>query len=225
MAVSAFLIRIIFLAVPGMVSYMLFRKLSGRTKREKWEELCQVILFSLIIYGTYSACIWFFGLFGLGRGELTFFKAIFDENVSIVWGEIIIACLLGIPVAFIASVIHTYKLINFFGRLIRVTRRFGDEDVWDFFHNLPEEVEHEWVFVRDHKTGLLYFGWIYLYSDSEKERELLMGDVDVYTNDEGEFLYKTEMLYLCRGRYELTIEIPMANEKSGETVQDKMKEA
>jgi len=164
-------------------------------------------------------------LFGLGRDELTFFKAIFDENVSIVWGEIIIACLLGIPVAFIASVIHTYKLINFFGRLIRVTRRFGDEDVWDFFHNLPEEVEHEWVFVRDHKTGLLYFGWIYAYSDSEKERELLMGDVDVYTNDEGEFLYKTEMLYLCRGRYELTIEIPMANEKSGETVQDKMKEA
>ena len=224
MAVSAFLIRIIFLAVPGIVSYMLFRKLSGRTKREKWEELCQVILFSLIIYGTYSACVWFFGLFGLGRGELIFFKAVFNESVSIEWDEIIIACLLGIPVAFIASVIHTYKLINLFGRLIRVTRRFGDEDVWDFFHNLPKEVGHEWVFVRDHKTGLVYFGWIYAYSDSEKERELLMVDVDVYTNDESKFLYEAGMMYLCRDRYDLTIEIPIANEKSGEKVKDETKE-
>ena len=59
MTISGFLMRVIFLAVPGIVSYMLFRKLAGKTKCEKWEEYCQVILFSLIIYGTYSIFVWF----------------------------------------------------------------------------------------------------------------------------------------------------------------------
>jgi hypothetical protein len=220
MAISGFLIRVIFLAVPGIVSYMLFRKLAGKTKCEKWEELCQVVLFSLIIYVTYSIFISFFGLFGWSKKELTFFKAIIDEKVTIEWSEIIIASLLGVPIAFIALAIHTYKLLNRIGRLIRVTKRFGDEDVWDYFNNLPDIPEYEWVFVRDHKTGLVYFGWIYAYSDSEKDRELLMCDVDVYTNDNGEFLYTTGMLYLCRDRYDLTIEMRVTSENNQEKVQD-----
>lgn len=224
MTISGFLMRVIFLAVPGIVSYMLFRKLAGKIKCEKWEEWCQVVLFSLIIYGTYSIFVWFFGLFGWSKGELAFFKAILDEKIAIAWSEIIIASLLGVPIAFIASAIHTYKLVNWIGRLIRVTRRFGDEDVWDHFHNLPDIPEYEWVIVRDHKTNLLYFGWIQAYSDSYKERELLMGDVDVYTNDEGEFLYKTGMLYLCRDKYDLTIEMCVTNENNQEKIQDEIKE-
>lgn len=224
MTISGFLMRVIFLAVPGIVSYMLFRKLAGKTKCEKWEEWCQIVLFSLIIYGTYSIFVWFFGLLGCSKVELSFFKAILDEKVAIAWSEIIIASLLGVPIAFFASAIHTYKLVNRIGRLIWVTRRFGDEDVWDYFNNLPDIPEYEWVFVRDHKTGLVYFGWIYAYSDSEKDRELLMCDVDVYTNDKGEFLYKTGMLYLCRDRYDLTIEMRVTNENNQEKVQDKIKE-
>lgn len=159
-------------------------------------------------------------MFGWSKGELSFFKAILDEKVAIAWSEIIIASLIGVPVAFSASAFHTYKLANRIGRFIRVTRRFGDEDVWDYFNNLPDIPEYEWVFVRDHKTGLVYFGWIYAYSDSEKDRELLMCDVDVYTNDKGEFLYKTGMLYLCRDRYDLTIEMRVTNENNQEKVQD-----
>lgn len=213
MTVSAFLVRVIFLAVPGIVSYMLFRKLAGKTKCEKWEEWCQVVLFSLIIYGTYSIFVWFFGLFGWIKGQPAFFKAILDENVAIEWSEIVIASLLGVPVAFIASAIHTYKLLNWIGRLVRVTRRFGDEDVWDYFHNLPDIPEYEWVIVRDHKTNLLYFGWIQAYSDSYKERELLMGNVSVCDNDSGEPMYEVERLYFCRNKYDITIEIPKTQDR------------
>jgi hypothetical protein len=62
MTVSGLLIRVIFLAVPGILSYMLFRKLTGRIKREKWEEWSQIVLFSLMIYGTYSVLVWLRGL-------------------------------------------------------------------------------------------------------------------------------------------------------------------
>ena len=171
MTISGFLIRVVFLAVPGIVSYMLFRKLAGRTKREKWEEWCQIILFSLVIYGTYSVAVWLCGFLGWCEGGLVFFEAALSENVDIEWSEIIIASLIGVPIAFIAAAIHTYKLINLLGQCIRVTRRAGDEDVWDGFHNLPDTPEYQWVFVRDHKTELVYYGWICAYSDSEKERD------------------------------------------------------
>lgn len=224
MDASGFLVRVIFLAVPGIVSYMLFRKLVGRSKGEKWEEWLKIVLFSLIIYGSYSLLARLFGHFGWGSGELVFFKAALDEDVAIEWSEIVIASLIGVPVALIATTIQTYRLVYFLGRHIRVTRRFGDKDVWDYFHSLPNTPEYEWVFVRDHKTELVYYGWICAYSESEKERELLMRDVDVYTNDKGTFLYKTRMLYLCRNRYDLTIEIPVIKQKSQEKVQDETKE-
>jgi hypothetical protein len=69
MTASGFLVRIIFLAVPGIVSYMLFRKLTGKTKCEKWEEWCKIVLFSLIIYGSYSLLVQLFGHFGWGKGK------------------------------------------------------------------------------------------------------------------------------------------------------------
>ncbi len=207
MDANGFLVRVIFLAVPGIVSYMLFRKLAGKAKCEKWEEWCKIILFSLIIYGTYSLLVWLSGLSGWGSGELVFFKAALDNKVAIDWSEIIIASLIGVPVALIAVAIQTYRLVHSLGRLVRVTRKSGDEDVWDYFHNLP----NEWVFVRDHKTGLVYYGWIHTYSESEKERELLMEDVDVYadSNEDTSYqsvLYQMKKLFLCRDKRDLTIE-------------------
>ncbi|MHC4439565.1 MAG: hypothetical protein ACYS3S_19585 [Planctomycetota bacterium] len=225
MEASGFLVRVIFLAVPGIVCYMLFRKLAGRSKCQKWEEWCKIILFSLIIYGTYSLLVWILGFFCWGKGELVFFKAILDEYEPIKWSEIIIASLIGVPVALIATTIQTYRVVNFLGRKIRVTKRSGDDDVWDYFHNLPDTPEHEWVFVRDHKTGLVYFGFIRAYSESEKERELLLGDVDVYASGKDEILYRRVMLFLCRDKKDLTIEIPVIDSESHEEIQDETKEA
>ena len=225
MDASGFLVRVIFLAVPGIVSYMLFRKLAGRTKSEKWEEWCKVVLFSLIIYGSYSLLARLFGFFGWGRGELVFFKAVLNEDVAIEWSEIIIASLIGVPVALIATTIQTYRLVHSLGLLMRVTRKCGDEDVWDYFHHLPDTPEHEWVFVRDHKTGLVYFCFIRAYSESESHRELLLGDVDVYTTGKDEILYRRVLLYVCRDKDDLTIEIPVIDQESNEEVQDEAKEA
>jgi hypothetical protein len=224
MTVSGFLVRVIFLAVPGIVCYMLFRKLTGRTKCEKWEEWCKIVLFSLIIYGSYSLLVRLFGRFGWGKGELVFFNAVLDEDVAIKWSEIIIASLIGVPVALIATATQTYRLVHSFGRLVRVTRRAGDEDVWDYFHNLPNTPEHGWILVRDHKTGLRYYGWICAFSDLGEEGELLMGDVDVYPNDKDDILYKRKMLYLCRDRHDLTIETLKPNDKSEEKTQDEARE-
>ena len=79
--------------------------------------------------------------------------------------------------------------------------------MWNYLFNSSNV---EWVFVRDHKTDLVYYGWIEVFSDSEKERELILKDVDVYSNttDLQDPIYKIPLMYLSRDKHDLTIEVP-----------------
>jgi hypothetical protein len=123
----------------------------------------------------------------------------------------LIASGIGVLLAFFASALYTNMTINRIGRFLKVTRRFGDEDVWNYFNNIREV---NWVFVRDHKLDLIYFGWISVCSDSEKARELLMRDVRVYSNSTNDFLYEVSLLYISREPFDLTIEVPLVQHDS-----------
>jgi hypothetical protein len=213
MELSNLLIKIIVLILPGIISWMLFRKLVGWSTKPKWYDFCEIIVFSVITYSVYGILVKILKYVGLIDYNIVFFETVLSEETKIVWWEIFWASLIGVPIAFLSSYVSTHKLINKLGRHLDVTRKFGDEDVWDFFHNLPEAPGYDWVYVRDYKANLVYFGCIVAYSDSEKERELLLVDVDVFTNGGGEWLYKTKMLYLCRDKYDLLIEVPAIDEK------------
>jgi hypothetical protein len=60
---------------------------------------------------------------------------------------------------------------------------------------------------------LYYFCWIQSFSDSGKERELLLRDVDVFSEESGECLYKIDIMYISRKQDEITLE---ATIQSGE---------
>jgi len=62
--------------------------------------------------------------------------------------------------------------------------------------------------VRDHKHSLAYFGSVRYVSDSRKERELVLEQVDVYNNDDGQKLYGTKAIYLSLDKGDVSIQIP-----------------
>lgn len=166
MSLSSFLIRIIFLALPGIVGSVLYRRLKGKSSLKDWEDVLEILLFSLLSYALYGLGVDMLNGVGWTHSTVTSFQAFFDEKIPISWPEVLIASVIGILLAFTASALYTHKTINRIGRFVGVTKRFGDEDVWSYFNNL---FGAQWVFVRDHKRDLLYFGWILVYSDSEKE--------------------------------------------------------
>jgi len=102
--------------------------------------------------------------------------------------------------------VQRFKLINWIGRKIGATHRFGDEDVWEYFHNSPDT--GSWLYVRDHKEELVYYGWLEAYSESGDERELLLSDVEVYRDETDEPLDAVPLLYVSCDAYDFTIEIP-----------------
>jgi hypothetical protein len=212
MSVSSLAIRIIFLLLPGAIASVLYWKLRGRATRKDWEDALEIIIFSIICYVIYALSAYLLSFFnswwlyfGLKAKAFTYFQAFFDEKVSIDVVEVFYASMIGVPLALVAAYSYRYKTINKFGQRIGATTHYGDEDVWDFFHHSPA-VSGNWVTVRDHKFKLNYQCWIQEFSDTGKERELLLREVQVYNDETGDCLYTRDVMYISRKNDELTIE-------------------
>ena len=99
--------------------------------------------------------------------------------------------------AFPSAAIENHKLVTKLGRLVRVTNRYGDEDVWDYLHSSDDV---KWGQVRDHKLDLLTMdaSWP---SPIAGKRELLLEDVDVHSQ-ERQKPYHLKGLYISRDDYD-----------------------
>lgn len=205
MQISAFFIRVVILVLPGLVGSLFYRKLRGGRQQKDWRDLAEITLFALSSYALYGAALERFA----AEGPVAL-RALFDESVPVRWTEVVVASLIGVVLAVLASYVQRFKLINWFGRKIGATHRFGDEDVWEYFHNSPDT--GSWLYVRDHQEELVYYGWLEAYSETGDDRELLLSDVEVYTNETDEPLDAVPFLYVSRAACDFTIQIPPKDE-------------
>ncbi|MBN1817783.1 MAG: hypothetical protein JW828_10510 [Sedimentisphaerales bacterium] len=205
MDISIFVIRAAFLALPGLVASKLYRKGRGYTTKKNWEDFVEILIFSLLSYlllGILFSVVRWFGILN-SSACISFFKALQDDNIPLNWWKIALATIFGAFLAIIASYFHRYKAITWIMRLIHASNRIADEELWELFHS---STCAQWLYVRDHKLDLVYFGCITKYSDSDNDRELVMEDVSVY-NNKGDFLYDCPVLYFSRDKYDLSIEL------------------
>ena len=208
MQIDTPLIKLILLAIPGIVSCLLYGKLTGKKRQRAWHELFEIVLFSLVSYGILGGIYYLVSWFSAKDYEVTFFKVLFSKGSNFSsWYEIIFASIIGVVISFVSSLSYTRNWFNRLGYAIRVTKRNFDGELWESFHANPSV---RWVFVRDHKLDLIYYGWIQGYSESGMERELILREVDVYMNkmSKGK-LYSVDVLYISRERHDLSIEVPV----------------
>lgn len=206
MNISVVLIRIVVLVLPGILASAIYAKLRRKTHQKDWEDFREIALFSLFSYLALGVLVFTSNWLGVHFiFSFTAYQALFDEKIPLDPIEIAIASSFAIVFAFLASLIYSHRFINRIAHRFDVSRIQGDEDVWVYFHNRRYP---GWVFVRDHKTNLNFFGWVESYSDSDETRELLMRDVIVYSNSKSEPLYQSDRIYLSRVFDDLTIEIP-----------------
>jgi hypothetical protein len=205
MEISEFSLRIIFLFVPGIISLLIIEKLSFH----KEYKLFQILIYSLIIgfanYSFYYAILKAVNCIFHKSHSCAFFNALINNSAKIDFGEIAVVSLLAVPTGYIITALINFKVLNKLGKFLRVTKKFGDLDVWSYIMNSKNI---EWVIIRDHETGLMYEGWIELFSDSTEQDELLLRDVIVFNNSTGKELYKTPGLYFPKKRENITIEFP-----------------
>ncbi len=209
--VNVTLLRLAFLALPGAIALRVYQTLTGYRSRKNWEDFFDLVIFSLFSYALLGFIKLLLSVAGvMERDSRTFLFMLWNPDSRIPWGEILCAVLIGILTAYGASYMRKYKLINRFGQRIGATNRVGDEDIWEFFHNSSAA---GWVYVRDLRHGKVYYGWISHFSDSGKDRELILQEVIVYDKDTGQEVERIGTLYLSRASEDLTIEVPAAEMK------------
>ena len=135
MNLDKFFVSILFVILPGLVAAKIFWGLTGNRDRKDWHEFLEVFLFSLVSYSVYGLAISFNKQQQQSYG-LELFNLLLNQNVtSIYLAEILWVAIIAVPVAFLAAYFRTHKILNRFGQYIKATYRYGDEDVWEFFHN------------------------------------------------------------------------------------------
>jgi hypothetical protein len=224
MDLTTTVVKIAFFALPGFVACNIYRKLQGPSEKKQWEDFVEVLVFTVTSYLLYAVISGL--LFRIPETQAATDNSLVSgtpilwlikPDQELRWQDPLWASVAGLFLGFVASYINRLKIVNRLGKFLRATSRYGDEDVWEFYNNSPETPE--WVVVRDHKAGLAYYGAIIVFSDSGRDRELILSDVTVFDNDDGKQLYEVARTYLCRKPEDLTIEelvVPKVNSSGGD---------
>ena len=115
--------------------------------------------------------------------------------------------------------IGKHRLVPDFLKFLRLTDRYGNEDVWEYL--LDTKIKWEWVDIRDLENKIMYSGCIHLFSETEKIRELYLLNVIVY-DFEGNELYRVPQMYMSRPSETVIMELRSVIEAKGKDDEKKM---
>ena len=194
MKIDTVILQLAILFLPGLIWARLDARYALKTKPSDIEFFLRAFLFGIssyvVTFLVFAALGWQFTVVNLTEVGTQ------PVVTSAVLKEVLWATGIGLVLAIIWIYAATYKWLTRFLQLIRATKTSGDEDVWDYTFNSPIPAV-EYVHFRDFENKLVYAGWVKEYSETDKLRELVLRDVQVF-DFEGTQQYETPLLYLAR---------------------------
>jgi hypothetical protein len=215
MQFDAFIFKLLLLSIPGFITYIIFRKIAVYRRSTKnqfgYAEIFIVIICSLVSCTVYDLAVMVINTILKTNYSTTIMK-LFNIDKSEIYNakEMLFLCLIAIGLGFLFSFFETRKIINKIAMLLKVSKYYGDDDIWTLF---CANKNTQWLYIRDHKLNLIYFGNLEYYSDPGEDRELLLTDVQVFSED-GEYCYNSPRIYICRQSDDITLEIPLNNKEN-----------
>ena len=210
MGVSLLVIQIAIIFLPGIIWARLDLTYGKKGKLSDTEFLIRAFMFGMVTYA-----ITFLVFTALGR---PFAMLNFDDQAKgalvtgqIAW-EVVWATLTSILLSVIWLYITNYKILTRVLQFVKATKPYGDEDVWDFTFNSAQAAV-EYCHYRDFEQKIVYSGWVDTFSETEKLRELVLRDAQVFDFD-GKLLFEIPLLYLARKPDNIHLEFPYKASKT-----------
>ncbi len=200
MEISELTLKLILLLIPGSIACILYERLTVHYEWSSFKFITNAILFGALSYIIAQI------VFNIGRVDTSF--QIFWKNLptkEIPYLVIVKASIVSVFVGLTATGLDHYKVINRFGKWIKLSNKYGDENLYSYFLNAEDTEE---VYVRDIENGLTYHGLIDSFSDNEDVKEIVLIDVVVYDYESSDKLYNLDKIYLSRTSENLIIELP-----------------
>lgn len=203
---SEFTLRILLLFLPGIVTRLLIERLTVPHDKGQLYFFLHAFITGVFAYLCYAAVLVSWGaIFGFASPRVYFLAALLDSNQPISVAEVGWVCAIAIVNGFALSALINHKTLSRLAQRLRITKRFGDFDVWGFLHTSTTD-SLKWVRVRDHQHNLCYEGWVGAFSDTHAPCELFLREVRVFRNDSGKQLYEVPGLYLTQDPQAIALE-------------------
>lgn len=216
MDISALTIKLIILLVPGILAAKIYQRLTVRHKeRSDFMFVLIAIMFGVFSYSLLQLIevllICFSNVLSPScKREVKVLEAFDDisDSTKIPWLEVLLGSLLSILIAFFSVKVDHYKWLNWIAVKLRISNKYGDENLYSRWLN---DKDIDWVYVRDYKNDLLYWGCVCSFSETEEFKELVLKEVSVFSNAEAKKMYKVDQIYLCLPKDEVKIEKAIDN--------------
>ncbi len=204
MKIDLLILQLAIIFLPGIVWASLDASYAAKLKLSEGQFLFRIFLFGITTYTVE------FLLFIAIHRPFRMAQLGDASSLEVVGRDVLIEVLCALPIGSVLAIAWLYaaryKLLTGFLQRIGATRKYGDEDVWDFTFN-SGDVAVEYVHVRDFEQKYVYAGLVSAFSETDRVRELVLRDVIVY-DFEGQELYRTPRLYLARPSDAIHIEFP-----------------
>lgn len=213
MEITSLSIWFLLVLTPGILSNLFFESLIPLKKGKQFSYLIiRCWLLGISGYATYYLLGKFLEFF-LGNLEIVdIVKLLQGQTIAPVSISILFfSSLSGILNTLLLSKILKEKVFHRFCRWIKITKSYGDIDVWSLLMNNLEF--DKWCVVRETKNNICYLGWVQAFSDHHFDLEIMIRDVTVYLNDTGEYLYESPLIYLAKDSKDLSFEFYKGQEK------------
>lgn len=206
-----FFLQLAVIFVPGIIWERLHANFGRKESPSEFDIIRRSFVYGLVCYVLTYCLYWALGAAMPGWfGGLTFdFFSLRSDSEFLTFDfvdEILAASLVAMLSGTLWLYATKYKWLSRFMQAIGATNRYGDEDVWDYTFNAADQAV-KFVHVRDFANQRTYTGWVDVFSETDRVRELVLSDVVVYDAD-GTELYKTARLYLGLAADNVHIEFP-----------------
>ncbi|MBN8627343.1 MAG: hypothetical protein J0M17_17840 [Planctomycetes bacterium] len=217
MELSELTIRLLLLFFPGIICHLIVDALTVHRTRRLDHIILHSFVYGVVCYLVYAVCYSLChirienGILIPSPDGVAFLRTLTDEHTPVSIAEVLVVSALSFLVAFLLSYAINHHWIYHIAKKLRVTRRFGQPNVWLF---ALESKEVRWATVRDIKNCVMFQGYVRAYSDIEPEREILLTQVIAYNEKTAQKLYEADVMYLARKRDDITIEFPVLQESA-----------
>jgi len=207
---------IIVVLLPGILATSIADKLTAHSKWDSFKFPLYALVLGVLTYSLLQLLVYGWDLLVFAWGALNFRRSsVVDWAPLAIWRiarngnstvpswEIVTAVFLSVPVSFIVAACVQHKVVTRIGNLMKVTSKYGDENLYSYFLNAKE---NDWIYVRDQENSLTYEGRIVACSENEHVHEIVLRDVTVYRYEDSARLYSVPTAYLSREIGKLVIE-------------------
>ncbi len=209
---TKFVFQLAVVFLPGLIWSTIVDRLCTRTRaRSESSRVLRAFGFGVASYFVYFIVYYagfrlWFGVWPAVLAGITSAPGVGDLRV-LRPQDILFTSLLAAVLAVLWAAGSNRKVFMRLMQWLRVTRKYGDEGVWEFTFNRGTP-SVEYVNVRDFENRVVYAGFVQAFSEGGQYREILLEHVRVSELDSGRHLFEMPVVYLSRKPDSLHIEFP-----------------